>query len=113
MVNNTSGSTVGYKYFNFAKIDKQAKVELVFNMIPKGIDGTLTIMLGSPYKSRGGRVVGTLNISKDAPQQLAHFATPVSSLNDKAGKQALFFLFESATKEQSLCDIYDFQFVVK
>ena len=82
-------------------------------MIPKGIDGTLTIMLGSPYKSRGGRVVGTLNISKDAPQQLAHFATPVSSLNDKAGKQALFFLFESATKEQSLCDIYDFQFVVK
>ena len=113
VVNNTSGSTVGYKYFNFAKIDKKAKVELVFNMVPKGIDGTLTIMLGSPYKSRGGRVVGTLNISKDAPQQLAHFATPVSCLNDKAGKQALFFLFESATKEQSLCDIYDFQFVVK
>lgn len=113
VVNNTAGSTVGYKYFNFANIDKNSKVELVMNMIPKGIDGTITIMLGSPYKSRGGKIVGTLNISKDAPQSLTRFSASVAGLNDKAGKQALFFLFDSATKEKSLCDIYDFQFVVK
>ena len=82
-------------------------------MIPKGIDGTLTIMLGSPYKSRGGKVIGKLRISKDAPQELAVFSTPVNGIKGKKGKQALFFLFDSATKDSSLCDLYDFRFVVE
>ena len=113
VVNNTAGSTVGYKYFNFSKIAGKSKTSISFSMIPKGIDGTLTIMLGSPYKSRGGKVIGKLRISKDAPQELAVFSTPVNGIKGRKGKQALFFLFDSATKDSSLCDLYDFRFVVE
>ncbi|MCF0160392.1 MAG: family 43 glycosylhydrolase, partial [Bacteroidaceae bacterium] len=113
VVNNTSGSVVGYKYFNFSPISRRAKVDLVLHLLPQGLDGTITVMLGSPYQSRGGRVIGTLRLSQDAPQELTTFSTEVTGLRDKEGKQALFFLFNSPTKGKSLCEIHDFQFVVR
>lgn len=113
VVNNTAGSIVGYKYFNFSSITKGSKVDLVFDILPQGVDGTITIMLGSPYKNRGGRVVGTLNLNKDMPQELQQLSAAVEGLRDVPGKQALYLLFDSKTKEKSLCELHAFQFVVK
>lgn len=113
VVNNTSGSVVGYKYFDFSKISKGAKVELQMNMETFGVEGTITIMLGSPFESKGGRVVGTLNLDKNASGKPQIYSTTVSGLTEKPGKQPLFFRFNSKTPEKSLCDVYDFQFVVK
>lgn len=111
VVNNTAGSTVGYKYFDFSKLAGADKVDLKFHIIPEGVDGTMTIMLGSPFKSKGGVVVGSLPFSKDAPRQMTEMVANLSGLAKFNGKQALFFLFESATKDKSLCELYDFQFV--
>ncbi|MCF0179614.1 MAG: family 43 glycosylhydrolase [Bacteroidales bacterium] len=113
VINNTSGSVVGYKYFNFSKISKEAKVELQMNMETFGVEGTITVMLNSPYESKGGKVIGTISLDKNASGKPVVFATNVKGLSDKQGKQALFFVFNSKTPEKSLCEIYDFQFVVK
>lgn len=83
------------------------------NMETFGVEGTITIMLGSPFESKGGRVVGTLNLDKKASGKPQIYSTTVSGLTEKPGKQSLFFRFNSKTPEKSLCDVYDFQFVVK
>lgn len=113
VINNTAGSIVGYKYFNFSKITKEAKVELQMNMETFGVEGEIVVMLGSPFESKGGRVVGKFQLDKKASGEPVVYSTEVKGLNDKAGKQALYFRFNSKTAEKSLCEIYDFQFVVK
>lgn len=113
VINNTAGSIVGYKYFNFSKITKEAKVELQMNMETFGVEGEIVVMLGSPFESKGGRVVGKFQLDKKASGKPVVYSTEVKGLNDKAGKQALYFRFNSKTAEKSLCEIYDFQFVVK
>lgn len=113
VVNNTAGSIVGYKYFNFSKITKEAKVELQMNMETFGVEGEIVVMLGSPFESKGGRIVGKFQLDKKASGKPVVYSTEVKGLNDKVGKQALYFRFNSKTSEKSLCEIYDFQFVVK
>ncbi len=109
VVNNTAGSTVGYKYFNFASLKKSKSVSLKFDLVPQGIDGNIIIMVGSPYESKGGKVVGTLSLNGKMPQQMTEISTSVT-LPKMKGKQPLFFKFESATKDASICEIYSFQF---
>lgn len=111
VVNNTDGSTVGYKYFNFAPLAGSSKATLRFHLIPKGVDGTITVMVGGPTKKKGGKVVGTMKIDAAAPQVLTEMNTEIDCKKLMARKQPLFFLFSSATKEKSICDLYDFQFV--
>lgn len=109
VVNNTAGSTVGYKYFNFASLKKSKSVSLKFDLVPQGIDGNIIIMVGSPYESKGGKVIGTLSLNGKMPQQMTEISTSVT-LPKMKGKQPLFFRFESATKDASICEIYSFQF---
>lgn len=108
VVNNTAGSSVGYKYFNFSMIDKKSDAEIVCDMIPQGVDGTIKIMLDSPYKKQGS-VVGSIKLSKDMPQTMSAIKAKVN-LKGVEGKHALYFIFESDSKEKSLCELYSFQF---
>ena len=110
VVNNTDGSIVGYKYFNFAPLKKSSNVSLVFHLVPQGIDGNIKIMVGSPYGNKGGKVIGNLKISSGQSQEMTEMAATVN-LPVLKGKQPLFFIFESPTKNKSMCEIYDFQFV--
>lgn len=110
VVNCTNGSILGYKYFNFDKMNKQGTGTLDINLIPQGVKGTIEVMLGSPYEQRGGEVVGTLELSADAKKVLTTYHIPVKNLRAKKGKQALYFRFKSDKANVSLCDIYDFIF---
>lgn len=109
VVNNTDGSTVGYKYFNFSPLAGSEGVELEISLVPQGVDGRITIMTGSPWESRGGKVIGRIDLSKDAPQELTQVRTKVT-VPAAEGKQPLFFRFSSDTKKTSICEIYDFIF---
>ena len=109
VVNNTDGSVVGYKYFNFKSVAKKENVQLEMNLIPQGIDGNIKVMIGSPYESKGGRTIGILEIDKDMPQQITSMTATVSIPKCK-GKQPLFFVFSSIEKGKSMCEIYSFQF---
>ena len=47
VVNNTDGSIVGYKYFNFDadKLATEDNLMLVVQLVPEGIDGTIELLM--------------------------------------------------------------------
>lgn len=111
VVNNTAGSIVGYRYFNFDKARKCEDLALEFAMVPGGVDGELVVMLDSPYESRGGKVIGTLKIDASLPQVMTELSTPVDLSCIKAkGKRAMYFVFRSPVADKSLCELYSFRF---
>ena len=110
VVNNTDGSIVGYKYFNFSKTSGKNNVQLNLRLIPEGLDGTITIMADRPWKSRGGKVLGTIELKGDMPQNSTELSTTLPALAEFTGKHALFFVFTSETKEKSMCILEDFVF---
>ncbi len=109
VVNNTDGSVVGYKYFNFNKIKKNT--ELSVNMTPLGISGTMEIYIDSPYEVRGGRKIGSIEIFGDAPQTKTEIRATLKGLRKLSGKHALYFKFHSDVKDKSICTLHDFVFV--
>ena len=110
VVFNTDGSIVGYKYFNFTETSGKKDLCLLLRLIPLGIDGTLTIMADRPWTSQGGQVLGTLNLTADMPQESTELSVSLPALAGLSGKHALFFVFQSETKEQSICTLEDFAF---
>ena len=106
VVNNTSGSVVGYKYFNFSLLKKQKHLSLVLSLVPKGIDGCIEVMTDSPWESKGGVVLGSISLRADMPQQMTDLHIPLQIKKRLSGKHALFLRFSSNTSAQSLCDLH-------
>lgn len=113
VVNNTSGSTVGYKYFDFTNIADSSPVEFICHLIPEGIDGSVRLLLGSPFISQGGKEIGSFRINSDMPREMTEIRTSVSIPERHKGKQPLFLLFESDSKDKSICELHDFRFAKK
>ena len=112
VVNNTDGSIVGYKYFNFDAVNGRKDVSLLLNLIPEGIDGKITIMADRPWVSQGGKELGTIELKADMPKNPTELKTNLPVLAELTGKHAVFFIFSSDTKEKSLCTLQDFVFSV-
>ncbi|MCQ2246063.1 MAG: family 43 glycosylhydrolase [Bacteroidaceae bacterium] len=112
VVNNTDGSIVGYKYFNLSKLQDKKDVKLSLNLTPEGIDGVIRIMVDRPWVSQGGKEVGRIELKADMPKTLTEMTAPVGELAKMSGKHAIFFVFESATKEKSMCVLENFAFVL-
>ena len=118
VVNNTDGSIVGYKYFNFdaERLADGKNLMLVLRLIPEGIDGTIEIMMDRPWVSQGGRKIGQLELKagmEKTPWDCAVGISDKAKENGLAGKHAIYFVFKSDTKEQSLCTLCDFVFTFK
>ena len=110
VVNNTDGSIVGYKYFNFDATKGRKDVQLILRLIPEGVNGTITIMADRPWASQGGKALGTIELKADLPQVPTETITQLPALGELTGKHAIFFCFKSETKEKSLCKLCDFSF---
>ena len=115
VVNNTDGSIVGYKYFNFdaERLANKKNLMLVLHLIPEGIDGTIEIMMDRPWVSQGGKKIGQIELKagmEKTPWDMAAGISKEAQENDLAGKHAIFFVFKSDTKEKSLCTLCDFVF---
>ena len=115
VVNNTDGSIVGYKYFNFdaESLDEEDNLMLVLRLIPEGIDGTIEVMMDRPWESQGGKKIGEATLKADMKKEAWDVAIGISNdakENYLAGKHAIFFVFKSDTKEKSLCTLLDFEF---
>ncbi len=113
VVNNTAGSTVGYKYFNMNKLKKTASLSLSLRYLPAGVDGKMKVYLGAPTAAEGGVFVGEMALRASMPQHITETLVPLNGWQSLKGKQALYFVFESATQGKSLCSLYDFTFVSK
>ena len=110
MINNTAGSMVGYKYFNFDSLSSLSSLRLILSVLPLGIDGKIEIMVDSPWKSKGGKTVGSITLSASMPQKLTTLSADVSALKNMKGKHAIFLLFSSKTPDTSLCELHTIGF---
>ena len=115
VVNNTDGSIVGYKYFNFdaERLANKDNLMLVLRLIPEGVDGTIEVMMDRPWTSQGGKKIGEIALKADMEKNVWDAAIGISKEaqeNDLAGQHAIFLLFKSDTKEKSLCTLQDLVF---
>ena len=111
VVNNTDGSIVGYKYFNFDPLMGKKNVQLLLTIIPEGIDGTIEVMVDRPWFSQQGELLGKADVKADmTPGTPIELAIPLQGYSGLAGKHAIFFVFKSDTKEKSICSLVDFVF---
>lgn len=103
VVNNTDGSIVGYKYFNFTSASEREPLRLVLNLIPEGVEGTITVMADRPWESQGGLLLGQAELKADMPQVPTDISIGLSAAEGMTGRHAIFLKFESAQKEKSIC----------
>lgn len=108
VVNNTAGSVVGYKYFNFDGLRAAKARRLLVRLVPQGVRGRIVIMADHP---RHGTRLGTIRLNGRQPQELTQMSARVPRAARLRGKHALYFVFESRTPGQSLCELDDFVFV--
>ena len=107
VVNNTAGSVVGYKYFNFDGLRDARAKKLWLTLVPQGVKGRIVIRADHP---RHGRKLGVIRLSaKQAGQSITLSARVRKALRLK-GKHALYFVIESDTPDASLCDLESFVF---
>lgn len=110
VVNNTNGSIIGYKYFNFDLLGRRKKAELCLRLKSTGIDGEIIFMIDSPWKSRGGKEIGRLKLDSTSDGTVSERTATLSGVKGLNGKHALYILFTSDVEGQSLCELYDFIF---
>ncbi len=103
VVNNTDGSIVGYKYFNFSKTHGMKKLQLLLQLVPEGIDGIVTVWADRPWASQGGIPVCSFNLFADMPQVSTEVRIDVPAIARMQGKHALYLTFSSEEKGKSLC----------
>ena len=114
VVNNTDGSIVGYKYFNFSDVDYGTHLfgqdgKLLLNLTPQGIDGTIEIMVDRPWASQG-MLLGEIELKADMKQEPTEMSVVLPDLSKLEYKRAIFFVFKSNIKDRSLCTLHDFVF---
>ena len=111
VVNNTDGSIVGYKYFNFDSTKGRKDVELLLTLAPEGIDGTIEIMADRPWTSQGGKLLGTIELKADMPHTATDMKAKLPDLANMEGKHTIFLKFSSPVKEKSICTLNSIVFL--
>lgn len=109
VVDNRNGGIIGYKYFNFDKKDWQ-NTEFEMTYLAKGVDGVVDIMIDSPWESKGGTLIGTIEISADDSRtEHTTKSIEVPEVDYISGKHGLYFKFRSNSNGDIL-DLKDFEF---
>ena len=111
VVHIIDGSVVGYKYFDFRKTHGKKNLMLELNLIPQGVDADVEIWAVRPKATEGGVKIGAFTLKADMPEKLCTVSVDVSPLAARNAKEALFFVFKSKLKNQSICEIEGFRFV--
>lgn len=111
MVNNTSGSVFGYKYFNFSKTYGKKGLKLVLNILNEGVGGRIDIYVDRPSEADGGVRIGSLKLRAKAEAGSRDFKVKVRKLSAFNGKHSLFLVFDSPVKGKSICEVNELCFV--
>ncbi|MCQ2182707.1 MAG: family 43 glycosylhydrolase [Bacteroidales bacterium] len=110
IVNNTSGSVVGYKYFNFSKLSGKRRARLIVGYVPEGVKGRMEVYLDSPCGEQNGIKIGQLRFNgrKAGIERLSRVR--LKGMKDVRGKHALYFVFTSEEQGKSICRLNEFTF---
>lgn len=108
VVNNTNGSVVGYKYFDFSKLRGRRKAVFELLIMPQGTGGKIHVLVGNePYDAQEIACVTVLPSAPAVPLQYSRLCRLPRKLR---GKQALYFVFETEEDGRSMCDLIEFRF---
>lgn len=108
MVNNTDGSAIGYKYFNFSKTYGVEGLKLKLG-IKAEEGGSIDILLDRPSEADGGVKIGSCKVSKgDASTSVV---ANLNNLKYYNGKHALYIVFHCGEKGKSVCRLNTLEFV--
>ena len=110
MVNNTSGSVIGYKYFNFRQTFGKDNLQLLLDITKEGIAGSIDVYIDRPNETDGGVKIGTVALEAKTDNKPVTVSVSVPGLKNYNGKHALFLVFNSQTKEKSICVVNNLQF---
>lgn len=110
VVNNTSGSTLGYKYYNFAPLMGNPTMKIKLGLTPRGVDGNIDIYVGGPDTAHGGKKVGSIHVLKSEALQPTVKTALLKGLESFSGKQPVFLVFTSGTPDTSICDLHSITF---
>ena len=105
MVHCTSGSAVGYKYFNFSKTYGREGLKLNLEYTPEGVAGRIDVYVDRPSATEGGKLIGSLSVEDKASKAPVKATIAVEDLKQNWGKHALFLVFSSPTEHQSICTL--------
>ncbi len=111
VINNTDGSIVGYKYFNFDNLNGAQRVELALDLIPSGVDGTISVFTEAPWKGNPSPV-GILEIKSTDPIKPMKMKADVSGVSKLSGKHPLYLVFNTE-RGGSLCTLLRMQFLAE
>ncbi|MDD6365264.1 MAG: family 43 glycosylhydrolase [Bacteroidales bacterium] len=138
VVNNTPGSTVGYKYMNFNILDsalsrssgKRALLEL--EIVPEGNAGVISVLAGGPTPEQGGVEIARFGVRDARSSGHVRLSAECRNLRKLKGKQPLFFVFSAPEDSSSagtansagasssaaagtklICELHSFRFAVQ
>jgi len=110
MVHITSGSAIGYKYYNLSKTYGADNVQLILNYVPEGIEGTVDVYVDRPSESEGGVKIGSYSIKASTSAKAIDATIDVSAIKHYNGKHAIYLVFDSPFKGKSICRINTLRF---
>ena len=126
VVNIKTGVIAGIKYFNFDLEAPEGKKSLEVELKPLGITGTVDVYLrpdsavNTPVErdkdgnvisvGKGSRKLGTIELTKEMPQELTTFTLPADEIDKLDGQWGVFFVF-NAKRFGDICEFYSMRFV--
>lgn len=94
-----NNAVIGYKYYNFDAVEDNTN-RLLLDLIPKGADGAIDVMIDNPSESQGGIKLGSVQISSKAAALLRTYSISVSDLDKIRGKRAVYLVCKSDTNKE-------------
>lgn len=109
VVNCTSGSILGYKYYNFDRLKGAKNVSLELDVIPTEYDGTIEIYTEAPWKG-DPKPIGRIRMKATADKKPRTVTAKLSGIEYLRGKHPLYLTFSSPTPDKSICTIHYLRF---
>lgn len=108
---------IGWKYFNFDKMDKKNKAKLKINIKPKQKNCSIKVYVGEPGKVNEKdkyTYINQVNIKNKNDDKFYDVIIPMNKLDklNIKGKQALFLSFESEN-DKEICELKSIEFLNK
>ncbi len=112
VINNTDGSILGYKYYNFDKLNGLRDIELNLDIIPEDVNGKIIVYTSAPWKGEPSPV-GEFVLKGSTDKTPIKITAKINGVEHLKGKHPLYLVFTSPTTGKSLCTITHIQFTGK
>lgn len=110
VVNITDGSTLGYKYFNFSRLNGKKAIRLALDIIPESASGEIKVYTSAPWKGHA-KPVGSIKLKHLTAGEETRIEIALNnSVAAMTGKHPLYLVFNTRGNG-SLCRLHYLEFL--